>query len=117
MKPTWQQKKIGADLVAASQQLAQAKRVGAVGGPLAKSLAASMEADARRKVANLVDLAEKYHSGKPAIAKDEAEPVSWQEISAAALQLTDEDWNRFTCQREILDRLIEIAEQTRSTKK
>ena len=38
--PTWQQKKIGQDLVAASQQLAQAKRLGTVGGPLAKSLAA-----------------------------------------------------------------------------
>lgn len=117
MKSTWQQKKIGADLVAASQQLAQAKRLGTVGGPLAKNLAASMEADARRKVANLVDLAEKYHGGKPAIAKDEAPAVTWAEISAAALRLTDEDWDRFTNPREILDRLIEIAEQTRSAKK
>lgn len=115
--PTWQQKKIGQDLVAASQQLAQAKRVGTVGGPLAKSLAAGMEAEARRKVKDLVDLAEKYHGGKPKIAKDEATPVSWQEISAAALLLTDEDWGRFTCQRDILDRLIEIAEQTRSNAK
>lgn len=114
---TWQQKKIGQDLVAASQQLAQAKRVGTVGGPLAKSLAAGMEAEARRKVKDLVDLAEKYHGGKPKIAKDEAEPVSWQEISAAALQLTDEDWGRFTNQREILDRLIEIALKNRSKAK
>lgn len=116
---TWQQKKIGQDLVAASQQLAQAKRVGTVGGPLAKSLGASMEADARRRVKDLVDLAVKYHGGKPTIAKDEAEPepVSWQEISAAALQLTDEDWGRFTCQREILDRLIEIALKNRSKSK
>jgi hypothetical protein len=76
-----------------------------------------MEADARRKVANLVDLAEKYHGGKPAIAKDEAPAVTWAEISAAALRLTDEDWDRFTSPREILDRLIEIAEQTRSAKK
>jgi len=114
---TWQQKKIGQDLVAASQQLAQAKRVGTVGGPLAKSLAAGMEAEARRKVKDLVDLAEKYHGGKPKIAKDEAAPVSWQEISAAALQLTDEDWGRFTCQREILDRLIEIALKNRSNAK
>ena len=114
---TWQQKKIGQDLVAASQQLATAKSVTKVGGPLAKSLGASMEAEARRKVKDLVDLAVKYHGGKPTIAKDEAEPVSWQEISAAALQLTDEDWGRFTSPREILDRLIEIAEQTRSAKK
>lgn len=117
--PTWQQKKIGQDLVAASQQLAQAKRLGTVGGPLAKSLAAGMEAEARRRVKDLSDLAVKYHGGKPAIAKDEAEPepVSWQEISAAALQLTDEDWGRFTCQREILDRLIEIALKNRSKTK
>ena len=114
---TWQQKKIGQDLVAASQQLAQAKRVGTVGGPLAKSLAAGMEAEARRKVKDLVDLAEKYHGGKPTLAKDEAEAVSWQEISAAALQLTDEDWGRFTNQREILDRLIEIALKNRSKAK
>ena len=114
---TWQQKKIGQDLVAASQQLARAKNVAKVGGPLAKSLAAGMEAEARRKVKDLVDLAEKYHGGKPTIAKDEAEPVSWQEISAAALQLTDEDWGRFTCQREILDRLIEIALKNRSKTK
>jgi len=117
--PTWQQKKIGQDLVAASQQLARAKKVAMVGGPLAKSLGAGMEAEARRKVKDLVDLAVKYHGGKPAIAKDEAEPkpVSWQEISAAALQLTDEDWGRFTCQREILDRLIEIALKNRSNAK
>lgn len=115
--PTWQQKKIGQDLVAASQQLAQAKRLGTVGGPLAKSLAAGMEAEARRRVKDLSDLAVKYHGGKPAIAKDEAAPVSWQEISAAALQLTDEDWGRFTCQRQILDRLIEIALKNRSKAK
>ena len=114
---TWQQKKIGQDLVAASQQLAQAKRLGTVGGPLAKSLAAGMEAEARRRVKDLSDLAVKYHGGKPVIAKDEAEPVSWQEISAAALQLTDEDWGRFTNQREILDRLIEIALKNRSKAK
>lgn len=114
---TWQQKKIGQDLVAASQQLARAKNVAKVGGPLAKSLAAGMEAEARRKVKDLVDLAEKYHGGKPTIAKDEAEPVCWQEISAAALQLTDEDWGRFTNQREILDRLIEIALKNRSKAK
>jgi len=114
---TWQQKKIGQDLVAASQQLARAKKVAQVGGPLAKSLAAGMEAEARRKVKDLVDLAEKYHGGKPKIAKDEEPAVSWQEISAAALLLTDEDWGRFTSQRDILDRLIEIAEQTRSNAK
>lgn len=114
---TWQQKKIGQDLVAASQQLAQAKRLGTVGGPLAKSLGVSMEAEARRKVKDLVDLAVKYHGGKPVIAKDEEPAVSWQEISAAALQLTDEDWGRFTCQREILDRLIEIALKNRSNAK
>lgn len=114
---TWQQKKIGQDLVAASQQLAQAKRLGTVGGPLAKSLAAGMEAEARRRVKDLSDLAVKYHSGKPAIAKDEQPAVTWAEISAAALLLTDEDWGRFTCQRDILDRLIEIAEQTRSNAK
>ncbi len=114
---TWQQKKIGQDLVAASQQLARAKKVAMVGGPLAKSLGAGMEAEARRKVKDLVDLAEKYHGGKPTLAKDEAEAVSWQEISAAALQLTDEDWGRFTCQREILDRLIEIALKNRSNAK
>lgn len=115
---TWQQKKIGADLVAASQQLAQAKRLGTVGGPLAKNLAAGMEAEARRRVKDLSDLAQKYVA-KPKIAKDEAEPepVSWQEISAAALQLTDEDWGRFTNQREILDRLIEIALKNRSNAK
>lgn len=114
---TWQQKKIGQDLVAASQQLARAKKVAMVGGPLAKSLGAGMEAEARRKVKDLVDLAEKYHGGKPTLAKDEAEPVSWQEISAAALLLTDEDWGRFTNQREILDRLIEIALKNRSNAK
>lgn len=113
---TWQQKKIGADLVSASQQLAQAKRLGTVGGPLARNLAAGMEAEARRRVKDLSDLAQKY-VGKPVIAKDEAAPVSWQEISAAALLLTDEDRGRFTCQRDILDRLIEIAEQTRSNAK
>lgn len=114
---TWQQKKIGQDLVAASQQLARAKKVAMVGGPLAKSLGAGMEAEARRKVKDLVDLAEKYHGSKPTLAKDEAEAVSWQEISAAALQLTDEDWGRFTNQREILDRLIEIALKNRSNAK
>ena len=114
---TWQQKKIGRDLVAASEQLAQAKRLGNAGGTLAQGISADLQAAARRKVANLVDLAEKYHGGKPAIAKDEAPAVTWQEISAAALRLTDEDWSRFTSQREILDRLIEIAEQTRSVKK
>lgn len=113
---TWQQKKIGADLMSASQQLAQAKRLGTVGGPLAKSLAAGMEAEARRRVKDLSDLAQKY-VGKPVIAKDEEPAVSWQEISAAALQLTDEDWGRFTCQREILDRLIEIALKNRSNAK
>lgn len=114
---TWKQKKIGQDLVAASQQLAQAKRLGTVGGPLAKGLAAGMEAEARRRVKDLSDLAVKYHGGKPTIAKDEEPAVSWQEISAAALQLTDEDWGRFTCQREILDRLIEIALKNRSNAK
>lgn len=114
---TWQQKKIGRDLVAASEQLAQAKRIGNAGGTLAQGISADLQAAARRKVANLVDLAEKYHAGKPAIAKDEAPAVTWQEISAAALRLADEDWSRFTSQREILDRLIEIAEQTRSAKK
>lgn len=115
--PTWQQKKIGADLVAASQQLATAKRIGSIGGPLAKSIGAGMEAEARRRVKDLSDLAVKYHSGKPAIAKDEEPAVSWQEISAAALQLTDEDWGRFANQREILDRLIEIALKNRSKAK
>lgn len=114
---TWQQKKIGRDLVAASEQLAQAKRLGNAGGTLAQGISADLQAAARRKVANLVDLAEKYHGGKPVIAKDEAPAVTWQEISAAALSLTDEDWDRFTNQREILDRLIEIAEQNRSKKK
>ena len=114
---TWQQKKIGRDLVAASEQLAQAKRIGNIGGTLAQGISADLQAAARRKVANLVDLAEKYHSGKPAVAKDEAPAVTWQEISAAALQLADEDWSRFTNQRDIIDRLIEIAEQTRSKKK
>lgn len=117
MATTWQQKKIGRDLVAASEQLAQAKRIGNAGGALAKSLAAGMEADARRKVANLVDMAVKYHSDKPVIAKDESPAVTWHEISAAALSLTDEDWGRFTNHRDILDRLIAIAEQKRSTKK
>lgn len=115
--PTWQQKKIGQDLVAASQQLARAKSFAKVGGPLAKSMAAGMEAEARRKVKDLVDLAEKYHGGKPAIAKDEEPAVSWQEISAAALQLADEDWGRFANTREILDRLIEIALKNRSNAK
>ncbi|MCG9004394.1 hypothetical protein LH426_07855 [Laribacter hongkongensis] len=114
---TWQQKKIGRDLVAASEQLAQAKRIGNAGGTLAQGISADLQAAARRKVANLVDLAAKYHSSKPTIAKDEAPAVTWAEISAAALSLTDEDWSRFTSQREILDRLIEIAEQTRSAKK
>ena len=114
---TWQQKKIGRDLVAASEQLAQAKRLGNAGGTLAQGISDDLQAAARRKVANLVDLAAKYHSGKPAIAKDEAPAVTWAEISAAALSLTDEDWDRFTNQRDILDRLIEIAEQTRSAKK
>jgi len=114
---TWQQKKIGRDLVAASEQLAQAKRLGNAGGTLAQGISDDLQAAARRKVANLVDLAEKYHGGKPAIAKDEAPAVTWQEISAAALLLTDEDWSRFTNQRDILDRLIEIAEQTRSKTK
>ncbi len=114
---TWQQKKIGRDLVAASEQLAQAKRIGNAGGTLAQGISADLQAAARRKVANLVDLAEKYHGGKPAIAKDEAPAVTWQEISAAALSLTDEDWDHFTNQREILDRLIEIAEQNRSNAK
>ena len=80
---TWQQKKIGRDLVAASEQLAQAKRIGNAGGTLAQGISADLQAAARRKVANLVDLAEKYHGGKPAIAKDEAPAVTWQEISAA----------------------------------
>ena len=114
---TWQQKKIGRDLVAASEQLAQAKRIGNAGGTLAQGISADLQAAARRKVANLVDLAAKYHSSKPTIAKDEAPAVTWAEISAAALSLTDDDWSRFTSQREILDRLIEIAEQTRSKKK
>lgn len=114
---TWQQKKIGRDLVAASEQLAQAKRIGNAGGTLAQGISADLQAAARRKVANLVDLAEKYHGSKPAIAKDESPAITWQEISAAALSLTDEDWDRFTNQREILDRLIEIAEQNRSAKK
>ncbi len=114
---TWQQKKIGRDLVAASEQLAQAKRIGNAGGTLAQGISADLQAAARRKVANLVDLAEKYHGSKPAIAKDESPAITWQEISAAALQLADEDWSRFTSQREILDRLIEIAEQNRSKKK
>ena len=114
---TWQQKKIGRDLVAASEQLAQAKRIGNAGGTLAQGISADLQAAARRKVANLVDLAEKYHGGKPAIAKDEAPAVTWAEISAAALSLTDEDWDRFTNQREILDRLIEIALKNRSKAK
>ncbi|PKO35108.1 MAG: hypothetical protein CVU34_02005 [Betaproteobacteria bacterium HGW-Betaproteobacteria-7] len=114
---TWQQKKIGRDLVAASEQLAQAKRIGNAGGALAQGISADLQAAARRKVANLVDLAAQYHSSKPTIAKDEAPAVTWAEISAAALQLTDEDWSRFTSQREILNRLIEIAEQNRSKKK
>ena len=114
---TWQQKKIGADLVAASQQLAQAKRIGSIGGPLAKSMGAGIEAEARRRVKDLSDLAQKY-VGKPVIAKDEEPAVSWwQEISAAALQLTDEDWDYFTNPREILDRLIEIALKNRSKAK
>lgn len=114
---TWQQKKIGRDLVAASEQLAQAKRIGNAGGTLAQGISADLQAAARRKVANLVDLAAKYHSSKPTIAKDEAPAVTWAEISAAALSLTDEDWGRFNNQRDILDRLIEIAEQNRSKKK
>jgi len=117
MKLTPQQQHIGKQLVDASQQLAQAKRLGNAGGTLAQGISADLQAAARRKVANLVDLAEKYHKGKPAIAKDEQPAVSWQEISAAALLLTDEDWSRFANQRDILDRLIEIAEQTRSAKK
>ena len=117
MKLTPQQQHIGKQLVDASQQLAQAKRLGNAGGTLAQGISADLQAAARRKVANLVDLAEKYHGGKPAIAKDEAPAVTWQEISAAALSLTDEDWDHFTNQREILDRLIEIAEQNRSNAK
>lgn len=114
---TWQQKKIGRDLVAASEQLAQAKRIGNAGGTLAQGISADLQAAARRKVANLVDLAEKYHGSKPTIAKDEAPAVTWAEISAAALSLTDEDWDRFTNRQDILDRLIEIAEQNRSKNK
>lgn len=116
MKLTPQQKHIGKQLVDASQQLAQAKRLGNAGGTLAQGISADLQAAARRKVANLVDLAEKYHGGKPAIAKDEAPAVTWAEISAAALSLTDEDWDRFTNRQDILDRLIEIAEQNRSKK-
>ena len=81
---TWQQKKIGRDLVAASEQLAQAKRIGNAGGTLAQGISADLQAAARRKVANLVDLAAKYHSSKPTIAKDEAPAVTWAEISAAS---------------------------------
>lgn len=117
MKLTPQQKHIGKQLVDASQQLQRAKSFGNIGGPLAQGISADLQAAARRKVANLVDLAEKYHSSKPTIAKDEAPAVTWAEISAAALRLTDEDWGRFTNQRQILDRLIEIAEQTRSNAK
>lgn len=113
MNPTWQQKKIGADLVAASQQLAHAKRLKAIGGPLAKNMGTGLEAEARRRVKDLSDLAQKY----VVIAKDEAPAVTWAEISAAALQLTDEDWDHFTNQRAILDRLIEIALKNRSKAK
>lgn len=116
MTASWQQKKIGADLVAASNQLATAKRIGNIGGPLAKSMGASMEAEARRRVKDLSDLAVKY-AEKPVIAKDEEPAISWQEISAAALQLSNEDWGRFTNQREILDRIIEIALKNRSKAK
>lgn len=64
MTKSWQQKKIGADLVAAAERLAQAKRFGAVGGPLAQSVSAGLQATERRKIADLVDLADKYGSKK-----------------------------------------------------
>lgn len=69
IKLTPQQKHIGAALVQASQQLAGAKRLGTVGGTLAQNISATCQATARRKIADLVDLAAKY---TPSIAKDEA---------------------------------------------
>jgi len=64
MTTNWQQKKIGSDLATAAEELANAKRIGRVGGPLAASLSETMIADARRKVSNLVDMADRYHINK-----------------------------------------------------
>lgn len=60
MKLTPQQKHIGAALVQASQQLASAKRIGTVGGHLAQNISAICQATARRKIADLVNLADRY---------------------------------------------------------
>lgn len=64
MTTSWQQKKIGNDLVAAAERLARAKRIGTVGGPLAQRLSADLQAAERRKIADLVDLADKYGRNK-----------------------------------------------------
>lgn len=57
---SWQRDHIGRDLIAASEELAEAKRLGNVGGPLATQISDDMQAAARRKVKNLAALAEKY---------------------------------------------------------
>lgn len=63
MKLSPQQMHVGKALVQASQQLAGAKRLGTVGGTLAQNISATCQATARRKIADLVELADKYTPG------------------------------------------------------
>lgn len=80
MKITPAQQIIGRQLLAASQQHAEAKRLGKIPGNLAQGIAASLQSEARRKVADLVNLSAKYP-----IAKDDAPGSDWSLIAAFGL--------------------------------
>lgn len=64
MTITWQQKKIGEDLIAAATRLKIAKNLGKVPGSLAQGLSAEMQASERRRIAHLIDMADKYGNAK-----------------------------------------------------
>lgn len=85
MKTTPQQKIIGRELLAASQQLAEAKRIGNAPGALAQGISAALQSTARRKVADLIDLAAKYTPSTMMIAKDQDSTGDWGPIEAFGL--------------------------------
>jgi hypothetical protein len=101
------QNKIGADILAASQELANAKRISSAGGPLAERIGSGMEAEARRKIKGLVD--------RLPIAKDER-PVSMKEIMEAIKYIPENEAKEllFGPSGAMVERLITLAMEHRS---
>lgn len=123
MKLSPQQQHIGRQLIEAAAQLEHAKRISSVGGPLASAIGASTQSTARRKIMDLVRLANKH---APKIATDEVPGGDWSALEAFGVSreqlpeiLEALGGSEFDIKRAMVDPaaaydlLIELAKQRR----